>query len=161
MEGVVGDHLWYASVGCAGFPPTRERRGGGAGTTSGRRGNDVRNGGSGRPGGCWRSFVVCECWLRWVPAYAGMTRGRRGNDEWEARERREEGAGATRGGGAGTTTRGRRGNDELCKRLRRRESSGWPPRHKSRASAHDRLGDDPQARGRIEDHQHEHGNLTP
>ena len=21
---VVGDHLWYASVGCAGFPPARE-----------------------------------------------------------------------------------------------------------------------------------------
>ena len=24
VEGVVGDRLWYASVGCAGFPPTRE-----------------------------------------------------------------------------------------------------------------------------------------
>ena len=58
--------------------------------TRGRRGNDGRTGGTVGAGdrgvGRWRSFVVCECWLRWVPAYAGMTRGRRGNDEGEARE---------------------------------------------------------------------------
>ena len=29
--GVVCDLVWYASVGCAGFPPSRERRGGGGG----------------------------------------------------------------------------------------------------------------------------------
>ena len=44
-EEVVGDFGWYASDGCAGFPPSRERRGGGARTTSYAkvylRGNDM------------------------------------------------------------------------------------------------------------------------
>ena len=65
-EEIVGDLGWYASDGCARFPPSRERRGGGARTTSYAkvylRGNDRSgrgDGGNGR-GDCWRPWLVSE-----------------------------------------------------------------------------------------------------
>ena len=128
-----GDREW----GCAGFPPSRERRGGGAWTTNyasvSGRGNDRRgrgSGGGGRPG----------VGLRWVPAFAGTTRGKRGDDELcrglRTRER-QEGRGSGGGGPPGVglrwvppsreRRRGKRGNDELCIGLptRQRRERAW------------------------------------
>ena len=85
-EVAVGHLGWYARDGCAGFPPSRERRGGRGndeGATRGQRGNNEWERSPAR-GGCWRPWLVCEGRLRWVPAFAGTTRG----DEGAAGERR-------------------------------------------------------------------------
>ena len=82
-EEVVGDLGWYPSDGCAGFPPSRERRGGGARTTSYAkvylRGNDV---------GEARGRRVMQ-----RSTFAGTTWGRREDDELcnglPSRERQE------------------------------------------------------------------------
>ena len=114
--GVAGDLGWFASVGCTGFPPSRERRV--------RRGNDgwgllaISGGlrvlvalGSRTPwrirdlrendrrsatgGGGVGDLGGCACWLHWVPAFAGMTGG--GGKRREGRG--NDGCGATGGGG--------------------------------------------------------------
>ena len=94
--------------GCAGFPPSRERRGGGARTTTSEpRGRSERR-------------------LRWVPAFAGTTRGRSEDDDFCNRlptreprgrsERRLRWVPAFAG-----TTRGRSEDDDFCNRLPTRE----------------------------------------
>ena len=62
----VGDLGWYASDRCAGFPhatahprPSRERRGGGTGTSSYAKVSPTRGRATGRRG-CWRPWLVCE-----------------------------------------------------------------------------------------------------
>ena len=109
--GVVADLGWDASDGCAGFPPSRERRGGGARTTSFakvplRGEQEWASGGSGRRG--W-GLLATLVGMRVTVALGSRLRG---NDVGEARERpvlqRSPYAGTT-GVGVGAAGAGDRG----------------------------------------------------